>query len=289
MSQAKSGLLNGRAVADRLIANVADSVAGHLARGGRAPGLAVVLIGDDPASQIYVGNKIKACERAGILSRAHTLQHGVGRGELLALIDALNQDSDIDGILVQLPLPGHLDEKAVTARISPDKDVDGFHPGNMGRLALRDPGLRPCTPRGVMTLLRAYGIDVKSKDVLVIGASNIVGRPLALEMLLAGATVNVAHRFTHNLRKHVEAAEVICVAVGKPDLVQPEWITPGAIVVDIGISRDASGRIRGDLDFQACAQRASWITPVPGGVGPMTVATLMQNTAEAAGLVVLAP
>lgn len=276
-------------MADRLLANVADAVAAHVERGGRAPGLAVVLVGDDAASQVYVRNKIKACERAGIRSQSHTLQHGVGRGELLALIDSLNESAEVDGILVQLPLPGHLDEKAVTARIRPEKDVDGFHPVNMGRLALRDPGLRPCTPRGVMTLLRAYGIDVKGRDVLVIGASNIVGRPLALEMLLAGATVNVAHRFTPDLRKHVEAAEVICVAVGKPDLVDPEWIRPGAIVIDIGISRDAGGRIRGDLDFEACARRAAWITPVPGGVGPMTVATLMQNTAEAAGLVVLAP
>lgn len=276
-------------MADRLLANVADAVAAHVERGGRAPGLAVVLVGDDAASRVYVRNKIKACERAGIRSQSHTLQHGVGRGELLALIDSLNRSAEVDGILVQLPLPGHLDEKAVTARIRPEKDVDGFHPVNMGRLALRDPGLRPCTPRGVMTLLRAYGIDVKGRDVLVIGASNIVGRPLALEMLLAGATVNVAHRFTADLRKHVEAAQVICVAVGKPDLVDPEWIRPGAIVIDIGISRDAAGRIRGDLDFEACARRAAWITPVPGGVGPMTVATLMQNTAEAAGLVVLAP
>ncbi|TVS13176.1 MAG: bifunctional methylenetetrahydrofolate dehydrogenase/methenyltetrahydrofolate cyclohydrolase FolD [Wenzhouxiangella sp.] len=289
MENAGARILDGRSVADRLVGNVADAVASHVNRGGRPPGLAVVLVGDDPASRVYVGNKIKACKRAGILSRSYPLQHGVGRGELLALIDALNEDPEIDGILVQLPLPAHLDEKAVTARIVPSKDVDGFHPVNMGRLALRDPGLRPCTPRGVMTLLRANGIDVKSRDVLVVGASNIVGRPLALEMLLAGATVNVAHRFTRNLKRHVEKAEMVCVAVGKPDIVQSEWIAEDSIVVDIGISRDARGRIRGDLDFEACAGRAAWITPVPGGVGPMTVATLMQNTAEAAGLVVMAP
>lgn len=281
--------LDGRAVANRLIDNVAAAVAAHVDRGGRRPGLAVVLVGDDPASEVYVTNKIRACERAGMVSRAYRMPHGIARGELLARIDRLNEDPEIDGILVQLPLPAHLDEKAVTARIHPDKDVDGFHPVNMGRLALRDPGLRPCTPRGVMTLLRAYQIDVKSKDVLVVGASNIVGRPLALEMLLAGATINVAHRFTRNLRRHVESAEVLCVAVGKRGVVDAEWIQPGAIVVDIGIVRDVDGRIRGDLDFEAASARASWITPVPGGVGPMTVATLMQNTAEAAGLMVLAP
>lgn len=289
MKDAGARILDGRSVADRLIANVAAAVGSHVERGGRPPGLAVVLVGDDPASRVYVGNKVKACQRAGILSRSYPLQHGVGRGELLALLDSLNEDPEIDGILVQLPLPGHLDEKAVTARIAPSRDVDGFHPVNVGRLTLRDPGLRPCTPRGVMTLLRANGIDVKGRDVLVVGASNIVGRPLALEMLLAGATVNVAHRFTRNLKKHVEMAEVVCVAVGKRDIVQADWIARDAIVVDIGITRDAHGRIRGDLDFEACARRAAWITPVPGGVGPMTVATLMQNTAEAAGLVVMAP
>lgn len=289
MKSPAAQILDGRAVAERLIRNVFDAVSAHVDRNGRRPGLAVVLVGDDPASQIYVGNKIKACERAGIVSRSHQLQHGVGRGELLALIDALNEDPEIDGILVQLPLPGHLDEKAVTARIKPDKDVDGFHPGNVGRLAQRDPGLRPCTPRGVMTLLHAHGLDVKGRDVLVVGASNIVGRPLALEMLLAGATVTVAHRFTRDLRKHVAAAEVLCVAVGKPGVVEADWIQPGAWVIDIGITRDEHGRLRGDLDFQACLERAAWLTPVPGGVGPMTVATLMQNTAEAAGLVVLAP
>jgi len=209
------------------------------------------------------------------------LHHGVGRGELLALIDELNENADIHGILVQLPLPGHLDERTITRRILPEKDVDGFHPINMGRLALRDPGLRPCTPRGIMTLLGAHGIDAKGMDALVVGASNIVGRPLALELLLAGATVNIAHRFTRDLAKHVEAANLLCVAVGKPDLIDPDWIKPGAVVVDIGIIRGEDGKIRGDLDFRRAAQRAAWITPVPGGVGPMTVATLIQNTVEA--------
>jgi len=289
VSSTTAKILDGRQVADRLIDNVRRSVDAEHARGGRSPGLAVVLVGDDPASEVYVANKIKACERAGIQSTSHRLPLGVARGELLALIDELNADSAIDGILVQLPLPRHIDEQVVTERIHPNKDVDGFHPVNMGRLVLRNPGLRPCTPRGVMSLLHAYGIDAKGMDALVIGASNIVGRPLALELLLAGATVNVAHRFTHDLEKHVSRAELLCVAVGKPDLVDPAWITPGTVVIDIGISRKDEGGIRGDLNFKAVAERASWLTPVPGGVGPMTVATLMQNTAEASGLVVKAP
>ncbi|MEE4304551.1 MAG: bifunctional methylenetetrahydrofolate dehydrogenase/methenyltetrahydrofolate cyclohydrolase FolD [Wenzhouxiangella sp.] len=289
MTKSPARILDGRAVADRLVANVADAVSHHVGEGGRPPGLAVILVGDDPASEVYVNNKIRACERAGMVSTTHRLAHGVGRGELLALIDALNRDEAIDGILVQLPLPAHLDERAVTRRISPDKDVDGFHPVNMGRLALRDPGLRPCTPRGVMTLLAAHGIDTKGMNALVVGASNIVGRPLALELLLAGATVSVAHRFTRDLRAHVERAEVLFVAVGKPGIVEPGWIANDAIVVDIGINRGEDGKLHGDVDFDAASERAAWITPVPGGVGPMTVATLMQNTAEAAGLVVRAP
>ncbi len=289
MKKSTAQILDGKAIAERLIGNVADAVSAHCSRGGRRPGLAVILVGDDSASEVYVANKVRACERAGIASRNVRLHHGAGRGELLALIDELNEDPAIHGILVQLPLPGHLDERAVTQRIHPDKDVDGFHPINMGRLALRDPGLRPCTPRGVMTLLGSHGIDAKGMDALVVGASNIVGRPLALELLLAGATVNIAHRFTLDLAKHVKAANLLCVAVGKPDLIDPEWIQPGTVVVDIGISRGDDGKIRGDLDFQRVLQKAAWITPVPGGVGPMTVATLMQNTAEAAGLVVKAP
>lgn len=285
----RARILDGRAVADRLIANVAAAVDKHEKNGGKQPGLAVVLVGNDAASEVYVKNKVRACQRAGIVSQTHRLAHGAGRGELLALIDSLNEDDAVDGILVQLPLPAHLDELEITRRVRPEKDVDGFHPLNMGRLALRDPGLRPCTPRGVMTLLHAYGIDVKGMDTLVVGASNIVGRPLALELLLAGATVNVAHRFTRGLERHVRNAEVLCVAVGKPDLIWPEWIGEGAIVIDIGITRGADGKIRGDLDLDAVAQRADWFTPVPGGVGPMTVATLLQNTAEAAGLVVRAP
>ena len=284
-----ASLLDGRAVADRLIAKVAQAVANGRERGGRAPGLAVVLIGDDPASDIYVGNKVKAAARAGIESRDYRLPHGSDQNSLLALIDELNSDDAIDGILVQLPLPAHMDEHAVTRRIDPAKDVDGFHPLNVGQLALRNPGLRPCTPRGVMTLLNAYGLDSKGAHAVVVGASNIVGRPLALELLLAGSTVTVAHRFTRDLESLVREADYLFVAVGKPGIVDAEWIRAGAVAVDIGIHRDPDGRVRGDLEFDAVGERAAWITPVPGGVGPMTVATLMQNTAEAAGLVVLSP
>lgn len=282
-------ILDGRTVGERLIGNVAQAVEHHCNDGGRAPGLAVVLIGDDPASGVYVENKIRACERAGLRSGSHRLPHGTDQTALLALIDDLNRDPEVDGILVQLPLPPHIDERAVTRRIRPEKDVDGFHPLNIGRLALRDPGLRPCTPRGVMTLLGAYHLDCKGAPALVVGASNIVGRPLALELLLAGATVSVAHRFTRDLRQLVEQVEFLFVAVGKPGVIDAGWIRPGAVVVDIGIHRDADGRLRGDLEFEAAGKRAGWISPVPGGVGPMTVATLMQNTAEASGLVVRSP
>ncbi|MDT8409989.1 MAG: bifunctional methylenetetrahydrofolate dehydrogenase/methenyltetrahydrofolate cyclohydrolase FolD [Wenzhouxiangellaceae bacterium] len=282
-------VMDGRAVADRLLDNVAHAVARSVERGSRPPGLAVVLVGDDAASSIYVGNKVRACKRAGLVSRDYRLPHGSDEKSLLALIDDLNADPSIDGILVQLPLPAHMNEHAVTRRIAARKDVDGFHPLNVGRLALRKPGLRPCTPRGVMSLLNAYGLDPKGDHALVVGASNIVGRPLALELLLAGATVTVAHRFTRDLESLVRQVDFLFVAVGKPGVVASDWIPQGAVAVDIGIHRDPGGRLRGDLDFETAARRAAWITPVPGGIGPMTVATLMQNTAEANGLVVRSP
>jgi methylenetetrahydrofolate dehydrogenase (NADP+)/methenyltetrahydrofolate cyclohydrolase len=272
-----------------LIENVAHAVRQSVSRGKRPPGLAVVLVGDDPASDVYVGNKVKACARAGLVSRDFRLPHGTDQNSLLALIDELNEDDEIDGILVQLPLPAHMDELEVTRRIDAEKDVDGFHPYNVGRLALRDPGIRPCTPRGVMTLLNHYQLSPKGRHAVMVGASNIVGRPLALELLLAGATTSVAHRFTNKLESLVRQADYLFVAVGKPGIVDAGWIREGAVVVDIGIHRGEDGKLSGDLDFDAAAERASWITPVPGGVGPMTVATLMQNTAEAAGLVVRAP
>jgi len=275
-------LLDGKTMSDALIASVADKVAERQVQGLRAPGLAVILVGQDPASSIYVRNKRSACQRAGVYSVSHDLAASTTQAELLALIDAMNADPAIDGILVQMPLPAHIDSETVIERIQPDKDVDGFHPYNIGRLAVRMPTLRPCTPRGVMTLLRATGEDLKGRQAVVVGASNHVGRPMGLELLLAGCTVTTCHRFTRDLRAEVERADIVIVAVGKPGLVKGEWIKPGAMVIDIGINRLPDGRICGDVDFSVAVERAGWITPVPGGVGPMTVATLLENTLEAA-------
>ncbi len=274
-------ILDGNIVSLALLKNIAEQVTKRIKQGYMAPGLAVILVGDDQASKIYVNNKIKACERTGIRSRTCFLSRQTAAKTLFALIDELNEDPEIHGILVQLPLPEHIDETEVTNRINPNKDVDGFHARNVGHLALRQPGLRPCTPRGVMTLLNHYGLDAKGQHCVVVGASNIVGRPLMLELLYAGATVTCCHRFTHNLEYHVAAADMLFVAVGRSGIVQSEWIKPGAVVVDIGINRNSSGGVCGDVDFQTAKLKASKITPVPGGVGPMTVATLMQNTLEA--------
>jgi methylenetetrahydrofolate dehydrogenase (NADP+)/methenyltetrahydrofolate cyclohydrolase len=233
--------------------------------------------------------KRRDCESAGLLSRDYDLAGSTTQAELLALIDRLNEDPEVDGILVQLPLPQHIDEVAVTNRIHCNKDVDGFTAVNVGKLALRQPGLRPCTPRGIMALLAFYGIEIRSRHAVVVGASNIVGRPMSLELLYTGATVTVTHRFTRHLEHHVRAAEVLISATGISGIVKSEWIQPGAVVVDVGITRLADGRLTGDIEFDTAAQRASWISPVPGGVGPMTRSTLMLNTAEAAGLEVALP
>jgi methylenetetrahydrofolate dehydrogenase (NADP+)/methenyltetrahydrofolate cyclohydrolase len=287
--QSKAKILDGIKVSQAVIDCVRESIDAHLASGGRRPGLAVVLVGADPASSIYVRAKRNDCERAGILARDFDLDAATSEQDLLELIDRLNEDPDIDGILVQLPLPHHISEVAVTNQIRSDKDVDGFQAFNVGRLALRQPGLRPCTPRGVMALLHYYGIANRSMHAVVVGASNIVGRPMALELLLTGSTVTVSHRFTRNLEEHVHSAELLISAIGKPGIVNSDWIRPGAIVVDVGINRMPDGKIVGDIDFEGAAQRAGWISPVPGGVGPMTRATLMLNTAEAAGLSVAMP
>ena len=282
-------ILDGLKVSGVVIDRVRESIESHVDSGGRRPGLAVVLVGSDPASSIYVRAKRRDCERAGILARDYDLDASTSQEYLLDLIDQLNDDPDVDGILVQLPLPAHIDEPAVTNRINPDKDVDGFHAFNVGKLALRQPGLRPCTPRGVMALLHYYGIANRSMHAVVVGASNIVGRPLALELLYYGSTVTVSHRFTRNLEEHVRGAELLISAIGKRGIVKSEWIRPGAIVVDVGINRLPDGKIIGDIDFESASKRAAWISPVPGGVGPMTRATLMLNTAEAAGLEVTMP
>jgi len=274
-------ILNGRKVADDLIDGIRRRILGRQRAGLRPPGLAVIQVGSDPASQVYVRNKRKACATAGLLTRDFDLPADLGQVELLELIDQLNVDQRIDGILVQLPLPPQIDTTAVIARIDVDKDVDGFHVQSIGRLALREPGLRPCTPKGVMTLLAHTHKPVLGKDALVVGASNHVGRPMLLELLLAGATTTCAHKFTKNLAEHVGRADILVVAAGKPGLVKGSWIKPGAVVIDVGISRLADGSLSGDVDFASASERASWITPVPGGVGPMTVATLLQNTLQA--------
>lgn len=275
-------ILDGKAISARIRAEIAKRVATRVAEGKRPPGLAVVLVGADPASEIYVANKRKACAEAGIVSKAFDLPYNVSQSELLALIDRLNAEPTVDGILVQLPLPPHIDSETIIERIRPDKDVDGFHPYNVGRLALRLPVLRPCTPHGIMTLLENTGQPLKGAHAVVVGASNIVGRPMSLELLLAGCTVTICHRFTQDLAKHVADATILVVAVGKPGIVPGDWVRPGATVVDVGINRQADGKIVGDIDYAGAASRAAWITPVPGGVGPMTVATLLQNTLFAA-------
>ena len=275
-------IIDGKAIAAQFRREVRELSDLMAAQGKRRPGLAVVLVGDDPASHVYVRNKRLACEECGFVSVSHDLPHSATQTELLSLIERLNADDAIDGILVQVPLPDHIDERLVIEAISPAKDVDGFHPYNVGRLALRNPLMRPCTPYGVIRMLERCGIPAKGKNAVVVGASNLVGRPMALELLLAGATITVCHRFTEDLRAHVERAELLVVAVGKPGLIPGEWVRPGAVVVDVGINRTAEGKLVGDVQFEAARERASWITPVPGGVGPMTVAILMKNTLESA-------
>jgi methylenetetrahydrofolate dehydrogenase (NADP+) / methenyltetrahydrofolate cyclohydrolase len=273
-------LIDGRQVAQQVHEEVRQAVMHHSAQGRRAPGLAVVLVGENPASQVYVRNKRRTCEALGIGSRSHDLPANTPQAVLLSLIDELNADPAVDGILVQLPLPRHFDTETVIERIDPAKDVDGFHPYNVGRLAVRLPTLRPCTPYGVMRLLDSTGEIYKGRNAVVVGASNIVGRPMALELMLAGATVTVCHRFTRDTAEHVSRADIVVVAVGRPNLVAGEWIHPGATVIDVGMNRLDDGRLVGDVDFEAAAGRAAWITPVPGGVGPMTVAMLMKNTLQ---------
>lgn len=277
----KAQLIDGKQIASSLRREIAEKVNQRRQQGLRIPGLAVILVGNDPASEVYVAHKRKDCEEVGFISLSHDLPADTRQEDLLALIDQLNEDPTVDGILVQLPLPAHLDASQLLERIRPDKDVDGFHPYNIGRLAQRVPLLRPCTPLGIIRLLKSTGVSLYGLNATVVGASNIVGRPMALELLLAGCTTTVAHRFTTDLEEHVRRSDLVVVAVGKPGLVKGEWIKPGAIVIDVGINRMEDGRLRGDVDFDAAAERASWITPVPGGVGPMTRACLLENTLTA--------
>lgn len=275
-------ILDGKRISRELLERVRLRVAERVARGLSPPGLAVVLVGNDPASAIYVRNKRRACAKAGVHSFDYDLATTTTQDELIALIDKLNADPAVSGILVQSPLPAHVDENALIDRIDPGKDVDGFHPMNVGRLVVRRLGLRPCTPKGVITLLGHTDRPVRGRDAVIVGVSNHVGRPLALELLIAGATVTCCHRFTRDLAEHVARADIVVVAAGKPGLVKGAWIKFGAVVIDVGINRCEDGHLVGDVEFEAAAERASWITPVPGGVGPMTVATLIENTLEAA-------
>lgn len=277
-------ILDGKGIAEALLDDLAKRVQARMAAGKPAPGLAVVLVGQDPASAVYVRNKRRAATKVGIRAVDYDLPDTTTDDELAALVDRLNADPAIHGILLQLPLPGNRDASGLIHRIDPRKDVDGFHPENVGRLALRQFGLRPCTPRGVTTLLAYTDRPVRGQSATVVGVSNHVGRPMVLELLIAGCTTTSCHKFTPRevLERHVREADILVVAVGRPGLVPGEWVKPGAVVIDVGINRLEDGRLVGDVGFEAAAQRASWITPVPGGVGPMTVATLMQNTLEAA-------
>lgn len=271
-------IIDGKMIANQLLETLRTRVFARLQAGQRAPCLAVILVGDDPASAIYVRNKRLACEKVGIKSVAYDLPSSTTQAELLTLIHQLNSDPATDGILVQSPVPHHIDENAILSLIDPGKDVDGFHPYNIGRLAVRQPLLRSCTPYGVIKMLQACGLNLKGLDALVVGVSNHVGRPMGLELLLAGCTVTSCHRHTKDLAAHVSRADLVVAAAGKAGLIKGEWIKPGAIVVDIGINRLADGKITGDVEFEVAKSRAGYITPVPGGVGPMTVATLMENT-----------
>ena len=277
-------LIDGKKISQQRIEAVAQAVKARQEKGLHTPCLAVVLVGDDPASAVYVRNKKLACQKSGIESRSYELPSETTQDDLLKLVDELNGDPAVDGILVQLPLPAHIDSQAVLERIVPHKDVDGFHPYNVGRLVVKMPLMRPCTPKGVMTLLEAYGIDPKGKKAVIVGASNIVGRPQALELLLSRATVTICHSATQNLADEVAAADILVVGVGIPNFVKGEWVKPGAVVIDVGINRLEDGSLCGDVEFDVAKERASMITPVPGGVGPMTIATLLENTLHAASL-----
>lgn len=274
-------ILDGKAIAADIRSDIKDRVNQMMSEGQRPPGLVVILVGENPASQVYVRNKQRSCEEVGFLSELKKLPVETTQDELLAIIDELNTREEIDGILVQLPLPEQIDEEAVIERILPTKDVDGFHPYNVGRLALKMPILRPCTPKGVMTMLERTGHNLEGMDAVIIGQSNIVGRPMALELLAARCTITVCHSRTKDLAEKVRNADIVVAAVGRPNFVPGDWIKPGALVIDVGINRLDDGSLCGDVNFAESKEQASWITPVPGGVGPMTIATLLENTLHA--------
>ncbi len=277
-------LIDGRKLANQIKQDLKLKIGERVKAGKAAPGLAVILVGDNPASLSYIKHKRQGCDEVGILSHLHHLPDSTTTDELKNLIDQIDQDPTVHGILVQLPLPKQINPNEIVEYIEPKKDVDGFHPYNLGRLTQRRPLLRPCTPFGVMQLLATTKVDLKGKNAVVVGASNIVGRPMALELLSAKCTITVTHRFTADLAQHIQTADILISATGKPGVIDSAWIKPGAIVIDVGFSKDADESIRGDIEFATARERASWITPVPGGVGPMTVATLLQNTLLAANL-----
>ena len=270
-------IIDGKEIAKKLRSSIAKQVA----KLDRKPGLAVILVGDDPASAVYVRNKDNACKEVGFYSEKINKPLDITQAALLAEVERLNKDDKIDGILVQLPLPSHLDANQVIEAINPNKDVDGFHSENVGKLMQNKPHLRPCTPKGVMTMLATIGVDLTSKNCVVVGASNIVGRPMAMELLNARATVTICNSKTQNLSSKIKQADVVVVAVGKPKMIKGDWIKGGAIVIDVGINRLDDGSLSGDVDFDSAQDKAAWITPVPGGVGPMTIATLLENTLTA--------
>ena len=280
-----ANIIDGKKIAEKIISEIKNKVITNQSEGIAPPGLAVIQVGKDPASSVYVRNKRKACEEVGMKSFNYDLDQSTTQKELIALVESLNNNAEVNGILIQLPLPSHINETIVIETINPSKDVDGFHPYTIGRLMQRIPLLRPCTAIGVITMLEAIEIDPKGMNAVIVGASNLVGRPLNLELLLKGATTTVCHKFTKNLKDHVMSADILAVAVGKPNFIPGSWIKEDAIVFDIGINRDENGKLTGDVDFDSAKEKASWISPVPGGVGPMTVAMLIKNTLLASELV----
>lgn len=280
-----ANIIDGKSIAKARREKIAQEIQSRLKKGLRAPGLAVVLVGNNPASEVYVKHKCQGAQEVGIISFRHELPDSLSESELLSLVDQLNNDPAVNGILVQLPLPKQIDPNKVLWAVNPNKDVDGFHPINIGRLAQKNPLLSPCTPHGVMTLLEHTGVPLAGLEAVVVGASNIVGRPMALELLLAACTVTICHSATRDLASHVRRADLLVAATGKLGLIKSEWIKPGSIVIDVGIHRLDNGKLVGDIDFETAKERAGWITPVPGGVGPMTIVTLLENTLLAAKLV----
>ncbi len=280
-----ANIIDGKKIAEKIISEIKNKVITNQSEGVAPPGLAVIQVGEDPASSVYVRNKRKACEEVGMKSFNYDLDQSTTQKELIELVESLNSNAEVNGILIQLPLPTHINETIVIETINPSKDVDGFHPYTIGRLMQRIPLLRPCTAIGVITMLEAIEIDPKGMNAVIVGASNLVGRPLNLELLLKGATTTVCHKFTKNLKDHVMSADILAVAVGKPNFIPGSWIKEDAIVFDIGINRDENGKLTGDVDFDSAKEKASWISPVPGGVGPMTVAMLIKNTLLASELV----